>query len=211
MNEPKYYKPKFVIPVVQEIEFYVGKRRCFVVEIEGEEYDVVVEASKDRWSNSKKGNYGTGLINTDKDPCYAERTGLLGEFGAAISFNLSVDISYQEGGDKGWDFLLFGAKLDTKNEAKLYPYEVGWVYAVNDWNKPVPLKSDIYVFSYTLEERRRERHASIVMVGYATKDMIEESPLKPGVRKGSKHKNREISFGKLRPIGELWNLYMEQK
>src|SRR5574337_737239 len=150
------------------------------VEVLGHNYDLCQQASSNLWANTKKGRYGSGLINSNKDPRKVERVGLLGEMAFSILSKLPVDFGYKEGG-ASYDFILKdGRTVDIKTESKLHDYNCGLIYAISDWGKPIMLRADLYVFCYLKEESKDNKKAVINFLGYCTQDFVTQCSVKPG-------------------------------
>ena len=161
-------------------------------------YKKVVEASLNRWSNKKPGQFGKGLINNDIDPCRAERIGLLGEAALAEVIDRKVDYEYKEGGVPH-DFRFNNLKLDIKTAGR--NYGCGLIRAMSDKGKLIPLKSDVYIFAYLEEENKLNCSACISLVGWTTKEEIEKCQVVPA--KIGRHFNYQIPYADLRPIEDL--------
>lgn len=202
---PKTYKPNQEKPSLTSLTFKKIPKECWRVNIQDRDYQICCETAKHLWSSSKKGNYGRGLANTSEDPYKVERTGLLGEMAFAKMLGLEVDTSYCENG-VAYDFILNGKFVDVKTETKRHKYECGLIYARSESGKTIPLKSDIYVFSYLESENSKENKATIVLLGYCTKLEVERILPQPGRRQGSTHMNYEVQYHKLHPLKELMSV-----
>jgi hypothetical protein len=193
-------------PTVVKQLFSGIEKDCIVVEVSGNEYDACVNASigKKFWGNSKPGAYGSGLGKTDDDEFKPARTGLLGQMAFAKIFNQPVDLEYRKGGDK------------FDNKIGKYTYDVkcamrnrgeGLIQHTNEFNKKneQALSKDFYIFAYIESEDRIRKICKIVIVGYATRQDIQECETKTGYR-GNGHLNYVPRFGKLRSIVKLLEL-----
>ena len=171
-----------------------------LVRVEGDNYKKCVEAAKNYWASSKKGNYGRGLINTEGDPTKVERTGLLGEMAFSIVSGLPVDFSYKKGGDKT-DFILNGKTVDVKTAASNYKANCIKAYTPN--GAYVFRELDIYVAAY-IEEDNGE-YAIVNLVGYELGSIIKGFPPK-GARAKGLHKNFELDHKNLKQMEDLIGL-----
>lgn len=136
-----------------------------LVTIAGDDYKKCVAASENYWSSSKRGLYGSGILNSDEDPHRTERIGLLGELAVAKLLGLDVDFSYKEKGDAGYDLLSKkGNKIAVKTAAR--NYGIGLVRCKDGAGKLVQLKADIYVFAYVFEESTALEIADICIAGW---------------------------------------------
>ena len=193
------YQPQIIEPVIRKIEYSDCQIFGIQVYISIEEYNIASKSAQEMWANSKKGNYGRGLVNTNTDPFKVERVGRLGEIAFSKIFGVPVDLGYREGGDS-YDFLLNGQHYDIKTRCQKYDPQVGMVYSFTGSGKPIPLKSDIYVFGL-FEESILGLH-TVFLAGYCTKEqLITLGPTK--ARRGS-HYNYEIPFKNLSSILELY-------
>lgn len=168
-----------------------------LIKVEGDDYTKCVEAAKNYWASSKKGNYGRGLINSEGDPTKVERTGLLGEMAFSIFSGLPVDFSYKKGGDKT-DFILNGMTIDVKTAASNYGANCIKAYTAS--GKYVFRELDVYVAAYVQEDNGE--FAIINLVGYELGKNIKEYPIK-GARARGLHKNFELDHKRLKPIENL--------
>jgi hypothetical protein len=157
-------------------------------------------AAHDMWSHTKKGFYGSGIINSKKDPYKVERTGRLGEFAVAKTLNCAINFDYIQFGDSH-DILLNDKKLDVKTAS--YNYGCGLVRVEGGRGRAIPLKSDIYCFAFIKEDDTENKTAIVVIAGFTTKEKLEK--LKHVDARQGNHKNVEIPYKKLKDIGELKN------
>lgn len=195
-----YYPEIIVSPCILQEYFDNKKCDCMVVTVEGDEYLMCEKRSLEKfWSKSKSGNYAKGLANTDADPAIVERTGNLGQMAAGKLLGVEVDMLYRHGGDKQ-DFMIGKHRADIKNAT--YRRDSGLIYCINEFGRKVPVEKDIYVFSYTKLDDRKNKKAEIVVVGFALLQDVLESPIKKGY-KGKGHYNYEVAFSSLRPISKL--------
>ena len=182
------------------------EKDCIMVEIEGAEYAACEAASsgKNFWGNSKTGAYGSGLGKTNDDEFKPARTGLLGQMAFAKIFNQLMDLEYRKGGDK-YDNKIgkytYDIKCAMKNRGE------GLIQHTNEFGKKneQALSKDIYVFAYVEFEDRKQQNCKIVIVGYATRQDIQECETKTGYR-GVGHLNYVAPFSKLRSIVKLLQL-----
>jgi hypothetical protein len=195
------YKPSRVEPVKTRIVCNGTEIEVFEVEVAGEEYERCDEQSTNMWANGKTGQFGVGLANSKDDPRIVERHGNLGELAFAKIFDLSVDFTYKPGGDQQ-DFLLFDKSVNIKNAIR--NYYAGLIRAETERGRSLPIANDVYVFAFTNEDRNAKK-AKITIVGWEMRDKITKRDKVPA-RKGD-HKNYDIPYDELQPIGKLHNLY----
>lgn len=192
------------LPNILKIKFSNKIKKCFEIFIDEKEYLKCEEASRNRWSNTKIGGYGRGIVNSSKDPFKVERTGLLGELAFAKVFDLEVDFSYKKFGDE-YDFIYKNMKIDVKTETYLHDYHCGLIYSVSASGKKIPIKSDLYVFSFIKEDNQENKNAKVVLIGTIFKSEVEKKPDSPAKVKKLKHKNKEIPYSELHSIHNLYN------
>ncbi len=166
-------------------------------------YQLAVEASSNRWSNTKKGGYGKGILNSKSDKYKTERIGLLGELAFAKLFNLKVDLDYKHGGDK-FDFLISEKTYDIKTSSKRPLYEQGLIMRVTENGKLIEIDKDYYVFGYLKEENLQALWAEVVFIGYQTKEFIEKLTIVPPKVEYLKHKNVEVNYSDMLDLKELF-------
>ena len=78
------YQPKVVVPTMTLQSFDGGvTRECFLVYVEGEDYEVCERYSENNWGNKKPGAYGSGLGRTKNEPYWPARIGKIGEMAFA--------------------------------------------------------------------------------------------------------------------------------
>lgn len=133
--------------------------------------------------------YRKGLI---KD---ANKIGYLTEKAFSTLIGIDHDINYMHGGDE-YDFLIDGKTVDIKG-SKNYRSTDCLITAINEEGKSVYTIKDYYVFGLFLENPTR-----ILWKGYATRDMVSSSPIKPSPTK-SLHQNYVIPNRILKPMDEL--------
>ena len=179
-----------------EIEIYK-------VFIDSENYEACDEASKQWWTKNKRGGeWNPGLLNNPYDTRKTERVGILGEMAFGIMTGLPVNLSYKEfGNTTDFDVLKYG--LDVKTAAK--NYNAGLIRCIDEYGRSIPLESDIYAFTYVEFEDRNAKEATIVLVGYQTRNFILQRPIVPA-RKGY-HKNYEIPYHELKPMSMFMSVY----
>lgn len=171
--------------------------------IEKDEYQICEDFSHQMWANKKTGIYGSGMINNPNDPRLVERTGMLGEMSLAKLLNLSVNITYIEGGDKH-DFIINGKKADIKtNSTERINALLIKATKDNNINDRLPLGKDIYISAYVIEEKKLEKFAKLAIVGYINKSDITKNYLRPARRKEAGHWNWDIPYDDLTPIQQL--------
>lgn len=196
----RIYKPEVIEAEIKEHSLGRLKRNCVTVKLNSEEWNFCHEASTEYWSQSKKGSYGKGILNTNEDPARVERTGLLGEVAFAKISSLVVDATYSEGGEPH-DFSGDWGSLDIKTASKLQTYKSILVYSQTESGKNIPLTSEIYVGAFISHEDIEAQKATVVIVGWCTKEAIAAKPLVKA-RKGW-HLNKEMPYSELRDLGEL--------
>lgn len=200
------YQPKTITPTVEKRSFDGVEKECFIVEVNGDEYEMCEKTAPKMWSNKKPGTYGAGLGRTEDDPHKPMRTGLLGQMAFGKVFDLPVDLVYREKGDKQDN--LIGGKYKVDVKCAMRDYGTQLIYHTNEWGKRIPLDKDIYIQSFIESEDRVAKTAKIVIVGFVTKDIVKTCEVKPG-RKGNGHKNYEVPFSIARPITLLLESYQK--
>lgn len=183
-----FYTPKRIEPRIVPSLF--DKETCdtFLVDVVDSDYRICVERSAHRWSNTKTGHYGSGIINDENDPTRVERIGLLGEFALAKIFGLAVDLSYRQGGDKE-DFIINDKRINMKTASKQENF--GRVYHRNEKGKLVKTDCDYYVFGFLTREHKRREVSTVCLVGFASHAVVVTSPIHPG--KGE-HYNYDVPY-----------------
>lgn len=200
-----YYPEQIYEPQVVN-EMFLDKRKervikkCVIVGVSGDEYDLCESASKEFWCNSKPGAYGAGLGNTPDDECKTTRTGLLGEMAYGKLFGSPVDISRREYGDEQDHILGCRYKVDVKCPMRNYGKVL--IKHTNEWGAHKPLNNDVYVCGYIHAEDRKNKKAKVVMTGFALKHEVEAADVQRG-RKGKGHLNYELRHSDLRSITAL--------
>jgi len=174
--------------------------------LEKDDYEKAISSSQNMWCSSKQSFYGRGLLNTKDDPYKTERTGKLGEIALSKILNVEPDLSYRKHGDKS-DFYINNKHIDIKTAARFPKYQAGLIYALNEFGKPVKIKSDIYVFGYIENDDLSNKIANIVLLGFQLKENIIQLPMVPA--KYGKHLNYEIKYDTLIDIDKLLTYLME--
>lgn len=188
---------------IQQYVFDGKIKDCYRVIVSGDDWSLCHEASKHRWSNEKTGHYGSGMANTANDEFRVTRIGLIGEVAFGKIFDLEVDFGYRKGGDKS-DFVMGPEKLvDVKTATCLQRYARGLIYAKSEGGVVIPLKADIFVFSFLEKESKEEKAAIVNFVGYEVKSVIEKIIPVLGRKIGSKHMNYEIKYSEMKPMSLL--------
>lgn len=201
-----FFIPQKVSPSFKEIEFKNHSKECILVEIPQNEYKIIEESAQNMWCSKKNSEYGKGLLNTEEDKFKTERVGRLGDLAFAKIFNLPIDLNYIHNGDEcdfyfGFKLDKLISKVDVKTSYKKPNYEKGLIYAINQWGKQIPLKSDIYIFQFIENEDRLKKTAKVCIIGYSTQDYIKNIvPVKSRV---SRHYNYEILYKDLKSIKDL--------
>jgi len=197
------YQPTFIVPNICEHSLGRLKKNCVTVKLTQEEYVYCDTASQNFWANSKKGAYGKGILNSQDDPTKTERVGLLGEMAFAKIAGLGVNFAYSEGGEP-FDFQCSIGTIDIKTAAKLSSYKELLLYAKSGSGKEIPLTSQYYVAAFLAHEDREAQKATVVIVGYCTKEYLEAQPLVQA--KVGFHHNKTCSYKDLQDIEILLNL-----
>lgn len=166
------------------------------VEISKKGYQQAVEASKNMWSSKKPGFYGRGMLNTNSDPYKTERIGRLGELALASVLKVNPDFSYRKFGDK-YDFKINEYTIDIKTAATT-KYKQLLVMGVNEYNRPVKLKADIYIAAHLIEEDHVKQKAAIELVGFCTKKQLLQKGLFPA--KIGRHQNYQFDYADLQSL-----------
>jgi hypothetical protein len=197
---------QIIEPTVVKKLFDGIEKDCIVIEVSGDEYDACVNASigKKYWGNSKPGAYGAGLGSTDDDKFKTPRTGLLGQMAFAKVFNQPVDLEYRKGGDK-FDNKIGKYTYDIK--CAMWDSGRNLIQHTNEFGKKnqQALSKDFYILSYIESEDIIRKKCKILIVGYATRQDVQECETKIG-EKGKGHLNYVVRFGKSRSIVKLLEL-----
>lgn len=199
------YFPKQIENPVFENQFFDGKKKkCIIVEISDEEYDICWEVAPIFWANRPGNEYTEGLLKTEDDPYKSVRIGLLGQMAFGKVFGEPVDLVYREKGDKYDNILGNKYKVDIKCSARCYGK--AYIYRKPNKEKWIEINKDIYVFCYLKSDDKDNKKAIVVMVGYYLKQDVLNSPLRKSPRKKCTHYNHEAYFSNLFPIERLLNL-----
>jgi hypothetical protein len=199
----KEYFPTIIHePKIIKILFDNVEQFCIIVEINGEEYLACEQFSigDNCWANSKSGIYGSGLGKTSVDQFKPVRVGALGQMAFGKIFGGPVDLVYRCGGDK-YDTLLGKYTIDVKCSMKNNGF--GLVYHKSSNGRLILLNKDIYVFGFINSENRELKTASVVLVGFLSKNGVSKSDIVFAHRGG--HKNFHVKFSKLNSIINLLN------
>lgn len=168
---------------------------CYRSRIEGDEYRACAEACRSYWANSKPGVYGAGFANEHNDPFKATRIGMLGEMVFGKMIGQKPDFSYRKMGDDG-DFVVAGCRIDVKTAVKKRPSL--WVYRVSEVGAVIELKSHVYVAQYLEYENRVDGFASILTVGWISRERLMMCELMTS--KVGSHKNLVAPYELLKPV-----------
>lgn len=171
------------------------------ITLDKEEYLFCEKESKNRWASSKKGQYGKGLVNTDDDPFFVERIGLLGENAVFKYLGIPFVTEYRKGGDGGWDINLNKTLLDIKCGTRLRSY--------HDVRYHFDYNCDGFIFTGVEYENQIEKTASILLYGYCSKIQFLASS-RIGLSKLDKGKIRTLDFCFLKNIKQLKNISLEE-
>lgn len=174
---------------------------CIKVTLRKKEYELCETAAQNYWANTKKGNYGKGLCNSQDDPYKPVRIGLIGQMAFSKILGTPVDLSYRQFGDE-YDNLIDGYKIDIKCATQNFGNCL--IYYKNEWGKIIKLDKDIYVFSFLENEDRQNKKATVIIVGYLLKDEIKECKIKQG--KGG-HLNYMVKLNEVSEIFKLINFF----
>lgn len=197
------YLPIQTVPFIKAQKLGRIEVEGITVKLTPQEWDICDEVSKNYWSSKKGGVYGKGIINTEDDKTRVERVGLLGEMAFAKISGLPMNVSYKEQGDD-YDFRFDGGTIDVKNASRLPPYKQMLVFGKHGNNsKPLELKSDYFVSSFLAFEDRDAKKATIIIVGFCTKDELLSQGLVRARAKKCSHYNYERHYRDLHPISEL--------
>jgi len=177
----------------------------FEIDIHKEDYLRCENFSQKMWANSKKGNYGSGLMNTPADPYKVTRTGCLGEMAFHKYTGLEYNFNYIKGGDK-FDFNFQNISFDIKTVTRKRA-PIGYIYGKNANGKRIPVTKNIYVFCSVAVDDIKMKCAKIWILGYQTSQDIESLGLIESPR--GYHKNYEVNLYKLRKFAsrEKWLNY----
>jgi len=177
----------------------VSKQEAAHVFIEGDDYLVCKKYAFHRWSNQKKGPWGSGILNSEDDERRTERLGLIGEMAFAKLTGLPVDVEEHQFGDQ-YDFMVRDVTMDIKLSSN-GNHGVGFL-KIRDNDVVIPLKCRVYIFGVcTLDDRERERAGTLIL-GYQTREWIELNAVEAPGRAGD-WTNLEIPFNQLIPIRDL--------
>lgn len=168
------------------------------IKISGEEYILCEESSQRYYSNSKKGFFGSGIINSASDPCKVTRIGMLGELTISKFLGVPPDFSYIHNGDSQ-DFAFNGYTIDVKTAAR--DYGAALIRCRSEKGRYVFKPMDVYIAALIEEEDREKQFASVCIKGWATLDFVKKLPETPA--RVGKHMNYELKFGELQGIGRL--------
>lgn len=204
MMENLYYPKPSRFDVVKQ--WYNGfEIEVFKVFIDTDNYEACEESSNQWWTKNKSGGeWNPGLLNTTYDSRKTERIGILGEMAFGIMTGLPVNLAYKQFGNTT-DFEVFKYSLDVKTAAK--NYNAGLIRCIDEYGRSVSLSSDIYAFNYVECEDRNAKEATLVLVGYQTRNTIVTRPIVPA-RKGY-HKNYEIPYHELKPMSMFMSIYQK--
>jgi hypothetical protein len=152
-------------------------KKFYHVYVNKDNYRICIKAANNMWANKKRGSkYNEGIINTKEDPRKAERIGKIGEMAFGLMFNLPMDTSYIEYGDK-MDFFYKGKTINMKCSVHYSNREVCLVKGMEADGRRIELPQDIYVFGYLKNEDFKNEFANVVIIGYQTKEFIENQNL----------------------------------
>lgn len=170
------------------------------ITIQGEEYRVCDYFSKKMWVNNKKSkkemqSYNDGILNTKKDRFKTERIGRLGEMALSKIINKPVNFNYIKNGDDT-DFIVGNKNIEIKTASHNY----GRILVRRKTSKGclVPIKFDVIVGAYLLNEDKENCCAQVCLVGYQYKKNIIKLPLENAIR--GQHKNISIAYSTLKPF-----------
>ena len=200
-----YYLPSHSEPVYGDVVYNGKKIECAKIEIGSNEYALCDASSYHRGCSKKKGVFGRGLINDEKDPFHVERCGNLGEMAFGKLFGLPVDFTFRQRGDNG-DFSM--GKYSVNVKTATYNYWTGLVrvyksQADKDADVRIALDADLFVFGWLGTESRDKKNSIVYLAGYHKKEYIfDKCDIKPA-RKGREHFNYEVPFVGLSPIRQL--------
>lgn len=176
-------------------------KKYYHIHIDQNKYKVCIKASMNMWSSEKKGcKYNEGMLNTKKDPYRTERIGRLGEMAFGILVEQPIDDTYIKYGDK-MDFLYKGKKINVKCSTKYNKNEICFVRGIDSFGKKIELIQDIYVFSYLKNEDSKKEIANVVIMGYQTKEFIENKKLIKSTL--DDHYNYVLSYSELLDISNI--------
>lgn len=139
----------------------------------------------------------------------AVTVGTLGEFAYQIAFpGLQVDAEYKKKGTPH-DFLIGDIRLEVKTQTELYSHEQAWIRATGERGGILYLKADLYGFGYLETFIPSQRLATIILVGYFTREELAKRTPVPSRSKRATHMNREFPYSRLTPLVDLWRDYIE--
>lgn len=166
-------------------------------EVSVSDYIKCCQYSSNTWGATKSGAYGAGISNSKEDPHKIERISKISELVVSQLFQVDEpDFEYRKGGDGGSDLEICGLKVDIKCATR--------DYGANVFKGTSGLKSDLYIFAYLEGEDRIAHKASVVIVGYLTKDEIKKLKLVPPRRNfTTRCINYDIKHEDMLPIESL--------
>jgi len=192
------YTPQYKEPIGLTRVLGSNKTRTVAcVEITGKDWEMCYENSFNRWSNTKTGEYGDGIINRQEDPRRTERVGLLGETGWASLTGGQVDITYLEKGDVS-DITFNGLLTDIKMSDR--DYGKNYIMCITERGRYIELKSDLYVFGYVIEESILRKFAKLVYTGWQSQDYVINLPKKKSPVPSCSHYNYEVTVRESLPL-----------
>lgn len=172
--------------------------------IEKNDYLKCINAACDMWANTKRGKWGSGVINSPNDEFRSERIGRLGEFAVAKILKITPDFKYVNGGTK-FDLVYKNKLIEVKTSDGYSKYKIGMIRAKIFKNKTnsyknIPLTSDIYLFCEA-QDFFNEQLAYVCVIGWIPREKIHR--IVPSRRDGLSHLNYEVKYKELNCIEEL--------
>ena len=155
------------------------------ITISGSLYEKCEDSSHNMWVNTKKGKYGSGIINSNNDPRKVERTGRLGECALGSLLNKNVDWEYRVGGDGGVDFKIgeFSCDIKTASYNPKSKKRIGrsLIKYIDGKRGKLHLKSEIYVSAEIIFENRDNKVAEIEIHGWCCRSELKNMPTEAGI------------------------------
>lgn len=179
-----------------------------IIRVKNNYYEQCVTFAKESWANEKQSSrYNNGFINSKDDPYKVTRIGAIGEMAFAIFMNLHPNFEYKKYGEK-YDFEVNNYKIDVKTAKECPKYRATLLRCINERGKYIKPSCDIYVSAYIQKESREEKWCDVVLVGWHTKESINEQTPVPSRVKSASHWNYELKFddaNNIESLGEYLN------
>lgn len=123
------------------------------------------------WYENDKNTWG-------KDPETRNQIGLLGELAVAQYYDLTINADTEQWSDGGYDFLAVVDGAEQTIDVKSTRHDPSWLFV-----KEGKVTADYYILAQVRDE-------DVVLIGTATRSMVEKAPIEESMRYG--HRNHEI-------------------